>query len=50
MPQPERQRRAAAMREQVRRANVQVWFDHQLDDALKDWYSQPSRASTPSIP
>lgn len=50
MPPAERQRRATAMREQVRQANVQVWFDHQLEDALKDWSSQPRKSSTPATP
>lgn len=50
MPQEERHKRAEALREQVKNAGVDVWFDNQLRDALAAWNSHVKNASTSLIP
>lgn len=50
MPEDERKQRAEAMRQQVRHATVQVWFNRQLADALRDRSSHSKKLSTPETP
>jgi trehalose 6-phosphate synthase len=46
----ERHRRAEALRELVRGADVKSWFYHQIEDALTAFSSQSRKASTPEMP
>lgn len=50
MSPDEKRKRADALRRQVRGATVKVWFQNQLDDALKAINSQSRNASTPGTP
>ncbi|MBN1966658.1 MAG: trehalose-6-phosphate synthase, partial [Anaerolineae bacterium] len=46
IPPDERQRRAVALRKSVQGAGVKLWFQNQLDDALRAWSSQDKNDST----
>jgi trehalose 6-phosphate synthase len=50
MPAAERETRAQALREQVRSADIKVWFNTQMDDALRDMKTQAKKSSTPETP
>src|SRR5690606_4977053 len=50
MPVEERHRRAEALRQKVRGADVRRWFYAQLEDALRASSSQARNASTPDTP
>jgi len=46
----EKQERADALREQVKSADIRVWFSNQLDDALRAMSTQSKKSSTPDTP
>ncbi len=50
MPFDERNKRADALRAQVRGAGVKEWFSNQVRDALKAFESQTKQNSTPETP
>jgi trehalose 6-phosphate synthase len=50
MDRDERARRAEAMREQIKSADVKRWFYRQVEDALRAISSQSRKASTPDTP
>lgn len=50
MPADEKRARAQGLREVVRQAGVQHWFDNQVRDALTALDNQPSSASTSPTP
>lgn len=50
MPIDERHRRAEALREQVRNADVRTWFYNQVDDALRALSNQEKNDSTSETP
>lgn len=50
MPVQEKEQRAEALRELVRKADVKHWFDRQVQDALMAWSSQSKSISTSVMP
>ncbi|MBN1963263.1 MAG: trehalose-6-phosphate synthase, partial [Anaerolineae bacterium] len=50
MPPAERHKRAEALRDQVKGADVRRWFADQVVDALRDLSSQAKKSSTPPMP
>jgi len=50
MPGDERQRRAEALRAQVKGAGVKAWFNNQLQDSLTALSNQSKKSSTPATP
>jgi trehalose 6-phosphate synthase len=50
MPVDERHRRAEALRQQVKSADVKRWFYDQVEDALRALNSQAKNASTSATP